>query len=57
MTMGALLLVLLLAVILGGVGFAIHVLWWVALAVLVLWLLGFAFRSTGGGGRGHWYRW
>ncbi|WP_042394540.1 hypothetical protein [Streptacidiphilus carbonis] len=56
--MGALLLVLLLALILGGVGFAVHVLWWVALAVLVLWLLGFAFRGvSSGGSRGRWYRW
>lgn len=38
------LLVLLLALILGGLGFAIHVLWWIALVVLVIWLLGFAVR-------------
>ena len=37
--MALILLVLLLAVILGGLGFAIHVLWWIALVVLVLWLL------------------
>ena len=41
-----LLLVLLLAVILFGAGFALKILWWVALAVLVLWLLGFVMRST-----------
>jgi Trk-type K+ transport system membrane component len=29
------LLVLLLALILGGLGFAIHVLWWIALVVRV----------------------
>ncbi|MEU2981716.1 hypothetical protein [Streptomyces hirsutus] len=54
-----LLLVLLLAVILFGAGFAVKILWWVALAVLVLWLLGFVMRSTTttGGGRGRWYRW
>jgi hypothetical protein len=52
--MGALLLVLLLALILGGVGFAIHILWWVAIVVLVLWVLGFVFRGSGGG---RWYRW
>ena len=56
--MGPILLVLLLALILGGLGFAVHVLWWIAVIVLVLWLLGFAMRSTGGGGaRGRWYRW
>ncbi|CAL9367117.1 hypothetical protein SUDANB6_00783 [Streptomyces sp. enrichment culture] len=53
-----LLLVLLLALVLFGAGFAVQVLWWVALAVLVLWLLGFAVRGTSaGGGRGRWYRW
>ncbi|MFG2124390.1 hydrophobic protein [Streptomyces sp. NPDC048710] len=53
-----LLLVLLLALILFGAGFAIKILWWVAVAVLVLWLLGFVMRSaTPGGGRGRWYRW
>ncbi len=52
-----LVLVLLLALVLAGVGFAVHLLWWVALAVLVLWLLGFVFSA---GGRSHgsrWYRW
>jgi hypothetical protein len=52
------LLVLLLAVVLFGVGFAVKALWWVALAVLVLWLLGFVMRGTAaGGGRSRWYRW
>jgi hypothetical protein len=52
--MGVLLLVLLLALILGGIGFAVHILWWVAIVVLVLWVLGFVFRGSGGG---RWYRW
>ncbi|MFD0273457.1 hydrophobic protein [Kitasatospora sp. NPDC127111] len=52
-----LVLVLLLALILGGAGFAFHVLWWVALAVLVLWLLGFVFTTGGRGARSRWYRW
>jgi hypothetical protein len=52
--MGAILLVLLLALILGGAGFAVHVLWWIALAVLVVWLLGFAMRGSSGS---RWYRW
>ena len=52
------LLVLLLAVLLFGVGFAVKALWWVALAVLVVWLLGFVMRgTTAGGGRSRWYRW
>jgi hypothetical protein len=51
--------VLLLALILGGLGFAIHVLWWIALVVLVLWLLGFLMRTAEGAGgrRRRWYRW
>jgi hypothetical protein len=52
--------VLLLAIILGGLGFAIHVLWWIALVVLAIWLLGFLVRSAesaGSGGRSRWYRW
>jgi hypothetical protein len=52
--MGAVLLVLLLAVILGGLGFAVHVLWWIALAVLAIWLIGFAVRGAEGA---RWYRW
>jgi hypothetical protein len=52
--MGALLLVLLLAVILGGLGFAVHVLWWIALAVIAIWLIGFMVRGAEGA---RWYRW
>ncbi|MFF1405519.1 hydrophobic protein [Streptomyces sp. NPDC058294] len=50
------LLVLLLVLLLFGAGFALKILWWVALAVLIIWLLGFLFRGAGGG-RGRWYRW
>ncbi|MET9319642.1 hydrophobic protein [Streptomyces sp. NPDC003038] len=53
-----LLLVLLLILVLFGAGFAVEVLWYIAIAVLVLWLLGFLVRGTaGGGGRARWYRW
>jgi hypothetical protein len=52
--MGAVLLVLLLALILGGLGFAVHVLWWIALIVLAIWLIGFFVRSAEGS---RWYRW
>ena len=44
--MGVLLLVLLLALILGGLGFAVHVLWWIALIVLAIWVIGFFMRSA-----------
>jgi hypothetical protein len=51
--------VLLIAIILGGLGFAVHVLWWIALIVLAIWLLGFLFRTADGVGtrRRRWYRW
>jgi hypothetical protein len=55
--MGIILLVLLLALILGGLGFAVHVLWWIALAVLIIWLVGFVVRAGEGASRGRWYRW
>lgn len=51
--MVALLLVLLLIALLFGFGFATHVLWWIAIAVLVLWVLGFLARGPGA----RWYRW
>ncbi|WP_031517331.1 hypothetical protein [Streptomyces sp. NRRL F-5123] len=51
------LLVLLPAVVLFGLGFALKVLWWTAAVVLVVWLLGFVFRAAEGGGRRRWYRW
>jgi hypothetical protein len=47
--------VLLLAVLLFGLGFALHVLWWIALILLVLWLLGFVLRGPERSRR--WYRW
>ncbi|MFE9404830.1 hydrophobic protein [Streptomyces sp. NPDC006530] len=50
-----LLLVLLLALILFGAGFALKALWWVAVIVLVVWFVGFVARPKGGSGR--WYRW
>jgi hypothetical protein len=38
------LLALLLILIVAGAGFALHVLWWVAVAALIVWLLGIAIR-------------
>ena len=56
--MGIILLVLLLALLLGGLGFAVHALWIVAVIVFALWLVGFAVaRGEASGGRGRWYRW
>ncbi|HUI47811.1 MAG TPA: hydrophobic protein [Acidimicrobiia bacterium] len=49
--MGLVLLTLLLALLLGGLGFAMHLLWIFALIVAIFWLAGFAFGS----GEGRWY--
>ncbi|GAA4987746.1 hypothetical protein GCM10023205_68240 [Yinghuangia aomiensis] len=54
--MVVLLLILLGILVLFGVGFAVHVLWWVAVAALVLWLLGFLVRGASGSGRGRRHR-
>ncbi|HEX4790486.1 MAG TPA: hydrophobic protein [Actinospica sp.] len=57
--MAVILLVLLLALVLGGLGFAVHVLWWIALVVFVAWLIGFGVeRGAVTGRRRRWYgRW
>ena len=56
--MGIILLALLVVLILGGLGFALHVLWWVAIVALIVWLLGFMVRAgEGAAGRRRWYRW
>jgi hypothetical protein len=55
--MALILIVLLLALLLGGLGFAVHILWWIALIVLVVWVLGFLLRAGEGGSRSRWYRW
>jgi len=54
---GIILLVLLLALIFGGLGFAIHWLWIIAVVLLIFWLVGFGLgRGHTEGARG-WYRW
>ena len=52
--MGLVIAVLLLALILGGIGFAVHALWWIALILLVVWIIGFFARGAEGA---RWYRW
>jgi hypothetical protein len=49
-----LLLVLLLVLILFGAGFALDILWILAVILLVLWLVGFFVRGVEGA---RWYRW
>ena len=51
--MVALLLALLVVLILFGVGFTLHVLWWIAIAALVLWAIGLVARGSGR----RWYYW
>jgi hypothetical protein len=55
--MAALLIALLIVIVLFGLGFTLHVLWWIALIALVIWLLGFLFRSGGkaAGSRRRWF--
>jgi hypothetical protein len=55
--MVALIVLLLIIAIFGGIGFAVHVLWWVLIAAVILWLLGFFLGGSMEGGRRHWYRW
>lgn len=56
--MPIILLALLIVLILGGLGFVLHVLWWIAIVALVLWLVGFLVRAgEGASGRSRWYRW
>lgn len=51
--MGLILAVLLLALIFGAVGFAVHVLWIVAVIAFLIWLIGFFVA----GAERRWYRW
>jgi hypothetical protein len=52
------LIALLLVLILFGAGFALHLLWWIAIIALVLWLVGWlvgAAEAGAGSGRRRWY--
>ena len=56
--MVALVVLVLLLVLLGGFGFAANFLWYVLIAALILWALGFFFGGVApAGGRRRWYRW
>jgi hypothetical protein len=56
--MGLLLVALLVVLLLFGLGFALHVLWWIAIIALIVWLVGFVARGTSSTGtRARWYRW
>ena len=51
------LLLLLLIIIFAGLGFAIHLLWIVALVFFIFWLVGFALGRGERSGRHNFYRW
>jgi hypothetical protein len=57
--MPIILIALLIVLILGGLGFVLHVLWWIALIALALWVLGFFLRAGESVARPRrgWYRW
>ena len=44
--------IIILLVIFGVAGFTIHLLWWIAAILLVVWLFGFVTKS-----RKRWYKW
>jgi hypothetical protein len=57
--MVALLALVLILAILGGLGFAVHVLWYVLIFAVLLWLIGFFVGGVSeAGARRRWYgRW
>ncbi|HTW13326.1 MAG TPA: hypothetical protein VME01_11315 [Solirubrobacteraceae bacterium] len=59
--MFALIILLLILAVFGGIGFAAHFLWFVLIVALALWVLGFFIGGVErgvGGGRRRWYgRW
>lgn len=57
--MVALIALLVILAVFGGLGFVVHVLWWILIAAVILWLIGFLVGgASAAGGRGRrWYRW
>jgi hypothetical protein len=53
--MVALIALLLILAIFGGLGFALHALWIVLVIALVLWLIGFFVGGVADGGGRRWY--
>jgi hypothetical protein len=54
--MVALVVLVLLLAILGGLGFAVHLLWYVLVLAVLLWLIGFFIGGApAADGRGSWY--
>jgi hypothetical protein len=56
--MVALLALVLILAIFGGLGFAAHALWYVLIFAVLLWLIGFFIGGVADGGGRRWYgRW
>ena len=56
--MVALIVLLLILALFGGLGFAAHFLWFVLIVALVLWVIGFLIGGVEAGARRRWYgRW
>jgi len=54
----ALVVLILILALFGGLGFAAHFLWYVLLIAVALWLIGFFVGGVDTGGRRRWYgRW
>jgi hypothetical protein len=54
----ALIALVLILALFGGLGFAAHVLWYVLIIAVILWLLGFFVGGVADGGGRRWYgRW
>jgi hypothetical protein len=53
--MVALVALVLILAIFGGLGFAVHILWLVLVVAILLWLIGFFVGGIEGGGRRRWY--
>jgi hypothetical protein len=54
----ALLALVLILAIFGGLGFAVHVLWYVLIFAVLLWLVGFFVGGVASAGGRRWYgRW
>lgn len=50
-----LIILVLLLLVFGGLGFAVHVLWYVLIIAVLLWLIGFFVGGAGSGGGRGWY--
>ena len=53
--MPALIVLVLILLIFGGIGFAVHFLWYVLIIAVLLWLIGFFVGGVADGGGRRWY--